>query len=60
MAAAAGTVAYSSNGLRGYGNLVIVRHPGDVMTIYAHNRKLLVKEGERAGAGQRIAEMGKS
>lgn len=60
VAAASGTVAYSSNGLRGYGNLVILRHAGDVMTIYAHNRKLLVKEGERVTQGQRIAEMGRS
>jgi murein DD-endopeptidase MepM/ murein hydrolase activator NlpD len=60
LAAAAGTVAYSSNGVRGYGNLVIVRHTGGFLTIYAHNRKLLVKQGEAVKQGQRIAEMGKT
>ncbi|KCV26084.1 peptidase, M23 family [Bordetella bronchiseptica 00-P-2730] len=58
VAAAGGTVAYASNGLRGYGNLVIVRHDGSFLTIYAHNRKLLVKQGQRVSQGQRIAEMG--
>ena len=58
VAAAAGTVAYANSGLRGYGNLVIVRHDNDFLTIYAHNSKLLVKQGERVKQGQRIAEMG--
>jgi murein DD-endopeptidase MepM/ murein hydrolase activator NlpD len=60
MAAAAGTVAYASNGLRGYGNLVIIRHASDYLTIYAHNRSLLVKQGQRVSQGQKIAEMGNS
>jgi murein DD-endopeptidase MepM/ murein hydrolase activator NlpD len=60
VAAAAGKVGYAGNGLRGYGNLVIVRHAGDFLSIYAHNRKLLVKEGESVRQGQPIAEMGKS
>jgi len=60
VAAAAGTVEYASNGLRGYGNLVILRHAGGFLTIYAHNRKLLVKQGGRVTQGQRIAEMGNS
>jgi len=60
VAAADGTVAYASNGLRGYGNMVIVRHDGGFLTIYAHNRTLLVREGQRVSRGQRIAEMGSS
>lgn len=60
MAAADGTVAYASNGLRGYGNLVIVRHGSTFISIYAHNRKLLVKQGQSVKQGQRIAEMGNS
>ncbi|OZI71217.1 M23 family metallopeptidase [Bordetella genomosp. 12] len=60
VAAAAGTVAYASNGLRGYGNLVILRHGATFITIYAHNRKLLVKQGQAVKQGQKIAEMGNS
>ncbi len=59
-AAAAGTVEYASNGLRGYGNLVIVRHAGGFLSIYAHNHKLLVKQGQAVRQGQTIAEMGNS
>ena len=58
VAAAAGTVVYAGNGLRGYGNLVIVKHDADFLTAYAHNRTMLVKEGERVAQGQKIAEMG--
>lgn len=58
LAAAAGTVVYAGNGLRGYGNLVIVKHNADFLTAYAHNRKLLAKEGDRVAQGQAIAEMG--
>lgn len=58
VAAAAGTVVYAGNGLRGYGNLLIVKHNADFLTAYAHNRKLLVKEGDRVTQGQTIAEMG--
>ena len=58
LAAAAGTVAYANSGLRGYGNMVIIRHDHDFLTIYAHNSKLLVKQGQRVTQGQRIAEMG--
>lgn len=60
VAAAAGTVAYSGSGLRGYGHLVIVKHNASFLSIYAHNRKLLVKEGQRVSQGQKIAEMGNS
>jgi len=57
-AAANGTVAYAGNQLRGYGNLVILKHSSNFITIYAHNRKLLVKEGQTVRQGQTIAEMG--
>lgn len=57
-AAAPGTVAYVGDALRGYGNLVILRHSGNYMTIYAHNRKLLVKEGQKVSQGEKISEMG--
>jgi len=57
-AAAAGSVVYAGNRLRGYGNLVIVQHSGDFLSIYAHNSKLLVKEGQKVSQGQQLAEMG--
>lgn len=59
-AAADGKVVYAGNSLRGYGNLVIVKHDNTYLTAYAHNRSLLVKEGENVRKGQRIAEMGDS
>ena len=59
-AAAEGKVVYAGSGLRGYGNLVIVKHDGNYLTAYAHNSKILVKEGETVKRGQRIAEMGDS
>jgi len=58
VAAAAGTVVYAGNGLRGYGNLLIVKHNADYLSAYAHNRALLVKEGQSITQGQPIAEMG--
>ena len=57
-AAAAGTVVYSGNGLIGYGELIIVKHSPAFLSAYGHNRKRLVKEGDRVSAGQTIAEMG--
>ncbi len=60
IAAAAGTVVYAGNGLRGYGNLLIVKHNADFLTAYAHNRALLVKEGQTVAQGQPIGEMGDS
>lgn len=57
-AAAEGTVVYSGSGLVGYGNLVILEHPGDFLTAYGYNQRVLVDEGEQVSAGQRIAEMG--
>jgi lipoprotein YgeR len=58
VAAAAGTVVYAGNGLRGYGNLLILKHNADYLTAYAHNRVLLVKEGQCVTQGMKIAEMG--
>lgn len=58
VAAAPGSVVYAGNSLRGYGNLLIIKHDADFLTAYAHNRTLLVKEGDRVTQGQRIAEMG--
>lgn len=59
-AAESGRVIYSGNGLRGYGNLVIVKHDQDFTTAYAHNRAILVKEGQVVRRGQKIAELGMS
>ncbi|MGP8443393.1 peptidoglycan DD-metalloendopeptidase family protein [Burkholderia vietnamiensis] len=59
-AAATGTVVYAGNGLRGYGNLIILKHNADYLTAYAHNRALLVREGQSVTQGQTIAEMGSS
>lgn len=59
-AAADGRVVYSGSGLRGYGRLLIVKHNEAYLSVYAHNQKLLVKEGERVRRGQKIAEMGDS
>ncbi|MDI9246835.1 peptidoglycan DD-metalloendopeptidase family protein [Marinobacter sp. CHS3-4] len=59
-AAASGHVVYAGDGLLGYGNLVIVNHNEHYLSAYAHNRKILVKEGEDVAAGQTIAELGSS
>ncbi len=59
-AAAAGKVVYSGNGLRGYGELVIIKHNDQWLTAYGHNRKRKVKEGQQVKAGQVIAEAGNS
>ena len=58
--AAAGSVVYSGSGLRGYGKLVIVKHSEKYLSAYAHNRRLIVKEGDKVKAGDKIAEMGSS
>jgi len=60
VAAAAGQVVYSGNGLRGYGQLIIIKHNDTFLSAYAHNEKLLVTEGTRVNAGQQIAQMGNS
>ncbi|WP_414451936.1 peptidoglycan DD-metalloendopeptidase family protein [Burkholderia sp. 22PA0099] len=59
-AAADGRVVYAGNGLRGYGNLIIIKHDPTYLTAYAHNRALMVKEGDSVTKGQKIAEMGNS
>lgn len=59
-AAADGRVVYAGSGLRGYGNLVIVKHNNTFLTAYAHNQTLLVKEEQTVKRGQKIAEMGSS
>lgn len=60
VAAADGRVVYAGAGLRGYGNLVIVKHNATYLTAYAHNQSLLVKEDQVVLRGQKIAEMGSS
>lgn len=59
-AAAKGRVVYKGSGLRGYGNLVIIKHNNDYLSAYAHCRKIYVKEGDVIQKGSRIASMGKS
>jgi murein DD-endopeptidase MepM/ murein hydrolase activator NlpD len=60
LAADAGTVAYAGNELRGYGNLVLIKHADGWMTAYAHNSKLLVTRGQKVQRGQVIAHVGTS
>lgn len=60
LAAADGRVVYAGSGLRGYGNLVIVKHNNTYLSAYAHNQTLLVKEDQAVRRGQKIAEMGSS
>lgn len=59
-AAASGQVVYAGSGIRGYGQLLIVKHSEDFLSAYAHNQRLLVKEGQSVVLGQQIAEMGNS
>jgi lipoprotein NlpD len=58
LAAGDGKVVYAGSGLRGFGELVIVKHNATYLSAYAHNRKILVKEGQQVSRGQKIAEMG--
>ena len=58
IASAAGTVVYAGTGLRGYGKLIIIKHNKTYLSAYAHNREILVKEGQSVAKGQKIAEMG--
>jgi lipoprotein NlpD len=60
LAAADGRVVYAGAGLRGYGNLIILKHNSTYLTAYAHNQSLLVKEDQSVRKGQKIAEMGNS
>ena len=59
-AAANGEIVYSGGGLLGYGRLIIVKHNNTFLSAYAHNSKLLVKEGDHVTAGQMIAQMGQT
>jgi lipoprotein NlpD len=60
VAAEAGSVVYSGSGLKGYGNLIIVKHNKNYLSAYGYNRKLLVQEGERVRRGQAVAEVGQA
>jgi lipoprotein NlpD len=60
LASASGKVVYSGSGLRGYGKLIIIKHNNTYLSAYAHNDKVLVKEGQAVSRGQKIAEMGKT
>jgi lipoprotein NlpD len=57
-AACAGRVVYAGNGLRGYGNLIIIKHAENLLSAYAHNRELLVRDGDEVALGQVIGHMG--
>jgi lipoprotein NlpD len=58
-ATATGRVVYSGSGLRGYGELIIIKHNDHYLSAYAHNRKRLVREGDKVKAGDKIATMGR-
>jgi len=58
VAAAGGQVLYTGTGIRGFGKLIVIRHEGGFSSVYAHNREILVKEGQTVARGQRIAELG--
>jgi len=60
LAAAAGTVIYAGSGVRGYGNLILLRHAGGTVTVYAHNRRNQVREQDPVRQGQTIAEVGQT
>jgi len=60
LAADDGKVTYSGNTIRGYGNMIVLKHAGNLATVYAHNRKNLVHEGEMVRRGQKIAEVGET
>jgi murein DD-endopeptidase MepM/ murein hydrolase activator NlpD len=59
-AAADGQVIYAGDGIHGYGNLVVLAHAGDLLTVYAHNSVLLVRQGQAVRAGERVALAGQS
>ena len=60
LAAGSGKVLYAGSGIRGYGNLVIVKHSNNLLSAYAHNKTIFVKEDQNVAKGQKIAEMGNS
>jgi murein DD-endopeptidase MepM/ murein hydrolase activator NlpD len=57
-AAAQGTVIYAGNGVRGFGNLVLIRHEGGWVTAYGHNERILVRQGQVVRTGEEIARVG--
>ncbi len=59
-AAKEGSVLYAGDAVRGYGNMVVLQHAGDLLTVYAHNSVLLVKPGDKIASGQEIARAGQS
>ncbi|OGP59456.1 MAG: hypothetical protein A2162_12515, partial [Deltaproteobacteria bacterium RBG_13_52_11b] len=59
-ASSSGVVVYSGNTIKGYGNLIILRHPGEWVTVYAHNQANLVEEGTSVEKGQVIAKVGQT
>lgn len=59
-AADEGEVVYANSFIKGYGNMVVLKHTGDLMTVYAHNSVLLVKVGQKVAAGQKVALSGQS
>src|SRR5690625_854144 len=59
-AAAAGRVVYAGSGLRGYGNMIIISHDAQFLSVYAHNQSLVAKEGQQVKQGDLIAHMGQS
>jgi lipoprotein NlpD len=60
LAAAPGRVTYTGSGIPGLGKLVVIRHDNGFITVYAHNRDILVKEQQNVARGQKIAELGSS
>ena len=60
LAAGSGKVLYAGSGIRGYGNLVIVKHSNNLLSAYAHNKTIFVKDDQTVSKGQKIAEMGNS
>jgi lipoprotein NlpD len=60
LASAPGRVIFSGTGIRGFGKLIVIKHNNTFLSVYAHNRTLLVKEGQTVSKGQKIAEMGNS
>lgn len=60
LAAESGEVIYAGNGIKGYGHMVILRHVGKLVTVYAHNQRNHVREGQRVRRGEVIAEVGRS
>lgn len=58
VASESGKVIYSGNGIKGYGNMVVIAHHGDIFTVYAHNKVNKVKKGQKVKKGDRIAQIG--